>query len=310
MTASSRSQPLVPPEEGRVELGLAKTAWLYALLGGTALLLLRPPSRELLHVAAALAAVTLCAGHSVGLHRGIIHRAYRSSRFVRGLLAYLFVHTGIGGPVSWLRLHYVRDYYQNAASCPRYFGYAHSLVRDFVWNLQLRFVPRDPKKYGVPDDDETDPWLVFLERTWPLHVLGLFAFVAALFGLTAALTIVCLRVAVSVVGHWFVGFMAHKYGYVRYELPGSPEIGRNLLVLGAISFGEGFHNNHHANPGSARMGEAWFELDLGWLLVRALERLGIVWDVQATGRSGRVERANARRIDPVWKGRLAPRASR
>jgi stearoyl-CoA desaturase (delta-9 desaturase) len=202
----------------------------------------------------------------------------------------------------------VRDHYQNAPTCPRYFGYSQSAFRDFFWNLHLRFVPRDPKKYGIPREDEEDPWLAFLERTWPLHVLGLFALVAALFGLRAALTVVFLRVSVSVLGHWFIGFLAHKYGYVRYELDGSPEIGRNLLVLGALSFGEAFHNNHHANPGSARMGEAWYELDLGYLFILAMEKLGFVWDVQATGARGNVGRANARRIEPIWRlGAARPR---
>jgi stearoyl-CoA desaturase (delta-9 desaturase) len=293
--------PLVPEEEGRLELGVGKTLWLYAVLGSSALLFVYPPTPALLAVSAALAAITICAGHSVGLHRGIIHKSYQSSRFVRGLLVYLFVHTGIGGPVSWIRLHYVRDHYQNAATCPRYFGYSQSIFRDFFWNLHLRFVPRDPKKYGSPREDEEDPWLVLLERTWPLHPLGLFVIVLLLFGIPAALTVVSLRVSVSVLGHWLIGTLAHKYGYVRYELDGSPEIGRNLLVLGALSFGEGFHNNHHANPGSARLGEAWFELDVGYLFLLALERLGVVWNVQATGRTGSVGRKNARRVPLVWK---------
>ena len=271
------------------------------MLAGAALVAFYPPTLAVTIVSMAFGMVTICAGHSVGLHRGIIHRSYGTSRLVRGLLVYLFVHTGIGGPVSWLRLHHVRDHYQNAPYCPRYFGYLQSALRDFFWNLHLRFVPRDPKKYGIPREDEEDPWLVFLERTWPLHVLGLFALVAVLFGPAAALTLVCLRVAVSVLGHWFIGFLAHKYGYVRYELDGSPEIGRNLLVLGVLSFGEAFHNNHHANPGSARMGEAWFELDLGYLFILALERLGLAWDVRATGARGNVGRPNARRIEPLWR---------
>jgi stearoyl-CoA desaturase (delta-9 desaturase) len=95
--------------------------------------------------------------------------------------------------------------------------------------------------------------------------------------------------------------LAHKYGYVRYELDGSPEIGRNLLVLGVLSFGEGFHNNHHANPGSARMGEAWYELDLGYILILGLERLGLVWDVRATGSRGDVGRPNARKVGLIWR---------
>ena len=289
-----RAEPLVLPAAGRVELAPAKGVWLYGLLAASALTARYRPTPAAALAALGLAVVTLCAGHSVGLHRGVIHRSYQTSRFLRGALAYLFVLTGIGGPVSWIRLHFVRDHYQNAAECPRYFRYDHSLLRDYFWNLHLRFVPRDPSVYGIPTSDEDDPWLVFLERTWPAHVVGLGLLLWLLCGPSVALVCVPLRVTVSVLGHWLIGFVAHKYGEVRYELDGSAESGRNLLVLGALSFGEGFHNNHHANPRSARMGEAWYELDLGWCLVLGLERLGLVHDVHATGRSAPVRRFNAR----------------
>lgn len=293
-TPENFAEPLVSAVAGRVELAPAKVVWLYGLLATSALVARYPPSAAALLSALGLTIVTLCAGHSVGLHRGVIHRSYRSSRFLRGALAYLFVLTGIGGPVSWIRLHYVRDHYQNAAHCPRYFRYDHSLLRDYFWNLHLGFVPHDPSVYGIPASDERDPWLRFLERTWPAHVVGLGLLLWFFCGPNVALVCVPGRVTVSVLGHWFVGFVAHKYGEVRYELDGSAEIGRNLLLLGALSFGEGFHNNHHANPGSARMGEAWYELDLGWYLLRGLERLGLVHDVHATGRPTPVRRFNAR----------------
>ena len=293
---------LVPPHEGRVELSLSKTLWLYAVLASAALAVWFPPTLGAVCISTALFVVTVCAGHSVGLHRGIIHRAYRCSRFVRGLFAYFFVHTGIGGPVSWVRLHYVRDHYQNAKVCPRYFGYEQSVLQDFFWNLHLRFVPANAAQFSIPREDEEDPWLVFLERTWQFHVVALWLAVWGFFGLSAAVWVVSVRVAASVVGHWFIGFLAHKYGYVRYELDGSPEIGRNLLVLGALSFGEGFHNNHHANPGSARMGEAWYELDLGYALLCILERLRVVTHVQRTGVHREVKRTNARIVPVLWRG--------
>jgi stearoyl-CoA desaturase (delta-9 desaturase) len=110
---------------------------------------------------------------------------------------------------------------------------------------------------------------------------------------------------VSVLGHWFVGYRAHKHGHVRYALDGSAEMGRNLTLLGVLSFGEGFHNNHHASPGSARMGEARYELDLGWYTLLALERLGLVHDLEATGRAKPVLRENARRIDAAARGLAA-----
>jgi fatty-acid desaturase len=300
---ANRCEPLVQPEDGRVELAPAKVVWLYGLVVASALVARFPPTRTAALAALALTVVTLCAGHSVGLHRGVIHRSYQTSKVLRGLLAYLFVLTGIGGPVSWIRLHYVRDHYQNAQHCPRYFRYDHSFKRDYVWNLHLRFLPRAASIYGIPASDEHDPWLAFLERTWAAHVVGLGLLLWACFGLNVALVCVPLRATVSVLGHWFVGFVAHKYGSVRYELDGSAEIGRNLLLLGALSFGEGFHNNHHANPGSARMGEAWYELDLGWYLLLGLERLGLVHDLHASGRPTCVRRFNARlRLDKFDRG--------
>jgi len=290
-------EPLVNPEDGRVELAPRKVAWLYGLFGASSLLTaVELPGAGAWLASAALLVVTLCAGHSVGLHRGIIHGSYRCSKLLRGFLVYLFVHTGIGGPLSWIRLHRVRDHYQNAPRCPRFFRYEHSAIRDYFWNLHLRFTPRDASLFAISEEDENDAWLSFLERTWPLHVIALGVALWLTCGPGVAVVCVPLRVAISVMGHWYIGFEAHKSGPTRYVLEGSAEMGKNLPLLGIVSFGEGFHNNHHANPSSARMGEGRCELDLGWYLILALERLGLVKDVQATGRTPSVLRFNARRV--------------
>ena len=288
------SKALVPARAGKIVPAPAKVVWLYLVLATSGLSCFFPPSLPACGVALGLTVVTLCAGHSVGLHRGIIHKAYECPRWLRCLLAYAFVHTGIGGPIAWIHLHYVRDHYQNAAECPRYFRYDQSLARDYWWNLHLRFVPRDASAYGFPASDERDPWLRFLERTWPAHVIAFGIALWVAFGPHVALVCVPVRVAVSVLGHWFIGFTAHKRGGIRYDLDGAAEIGRNLPLLGILSFGEGFHNNHHANPSSARMGEAPLEIDLGWYLLRALERLSLVHHLRATGRTEE-RRFNARR---------------
>ncbi|MEJ7666237.1 MAG: hypothetical protein WKG07_45365 [Hymenobacter sp.] len=68
-----------------------------------------------------LLGLTVGLGHAVGLHRGIIHRAFQTSRLWRGVLAYLSVLAGLGGPVSWLKSHYYRDYWQNQPPQPRLF---------------------------------------------------------------------------------------------------------------------------------------------------------------------------------------------
>ncbi len=163
---------LVPPEIGRVRFDAGKTIWLWGMAVPGLAVGIPAATPATLIVSLALAFLTLCIGHSVGLHRGIIHRTYEAHPVVRGVLAYLFVLSGLGGPLSWARLHAVRDLWQNRPDCPRYFA-----------------------------------------------------------------------------------------------------------------FGEGFHNNHHAFPGSARMGMRAAELDLGWLVIRSLERLGLVRAVAAWHRA-------------------------
>lgn len=277
----------MPAEIGRVRFDLGKALWLWGMaIPGLALGL---PAATAATTAAslALAFLTLCVGHSVGLHRGIIHRTYDARPAVRGALAYLFVLTGLGGPLAWARLHAVRDYWQNRADCPRYFAYRHGLARDFVWNLHLRFEPADDRALArLPPGILDDRWLRFLERTWPLHVLALALGVLAVAGPGAVVVCVCARTAASLTGHWLVGYAAHVWGERRFAIAGAAETGTNVWLLGVLSFGEGFHNNHHAHPRSARMGMRARELDLGWLVVLALERLRLVRGVAAWHRTG------------------------
>ena len=276
-TAAEAAAPLVPAEIGRVRFDLGKTLWLWGMAVPGLALGLPAATPATLAASLALAFLTLCVGHSVGLHRGVIHQTYEARPAVRGALAYLFVLTGLGGPLSWARLHAVRDYWQNRADCPRYFAYRHGLARDFIWNLHLRFEPADDRALArLPPGITGDRWLRFLERTWPLHVLALSLAIIAVAGPGAVAVCVCARTAAGITGHWFVGYAAHAWGERRYAVPGAAESGTNIWLLGVMSFGEGFHNNHHAFPQSARMGLRPHEIDLGYASLCVLRALGLV----------------------------------
>ena len=291
--------PVVPGDH--ITPGWLKIGWLYlmvalALTWGWSSL---SGPRSLASVV--LTVVTVGLGHSIGLHRGIIHRSYRCTRFVRGLLAYLFVHTGLGGPISWIKVHFFRDYWQNRLDCPAFFRYDHSMLRDYYWNLHFSLKPADISRYEIPTEDLHDPWLTFLEKTWFLHVLAAAGLIWLAFGFEAMIVCVPLRISITILGHWFVGFISHKYGYARYDIDDATEHGYNNWVLGALSFGEGFHNNHHAHPSSAKMSTAWYELDLGWYLVAGLRAVGLVWDVQVQGRTPtKRDRAKPRQFRWHW----------
>jgi len=91
---------------------------------------------------------------------------------------------------------------------------------------------------------------------------------------------VCSRVAVSVTGHWLVGHFAHRKGHQTWIVEGAAAQGYNIRIAGLISMGESWHNNHHAFPGSAKLGLHPGETDLGWGLIKAFERLGWATDIR------------------------------
>ena len=282
--------PLVEPSLGRVRFDVVKAAWLWAMLIPGAVVGLAVVTPRLAVASLGLAFLTLCVGHSVGLHRGVIHGTYRARPFVRAVLAELFVLSGLGGPLSWARLHAVRDHWQSQLDCPRLFAYRHGLARDFVWNLHLRFDAADARadvklKPGVLDD----AWLRFLERTWPLHQLAFALVVLAIGGPDAVAVCICSRTACGILGHWFVGYAAHAWGAQPYVVAGASESGTNVWWLGVLSFGEGFHNNHHAHPWSARMGMRRYELDVGWIVLRALAFVRVVRDVRDVRSTDRLD---------------------
>lgn len=261
-----------------MRFSLLRTAWLWAH-GAVALAFAWQVMTPLLVVqSAALSLVILLLGHTVGLHRGIIHRAYTMPTWLRRVFALLFVLVGMGGPLAWMRVHAQRDHWQNRTDGPRWFLYKHGLLRDFWWNLHCTPAPDAAQR--LPHADENDRWLAFLQQTWMLWVLASHGALYLAGGWPLVVLGGAARVFLGCVGHWFVGYACHKAGPQPHVVPGAAESGRNWWILGVLALGEGFHNNHHAFPRSARMGHAWYELDLGWLTIRGLHTLGLVSDVR------------------------------
>lgn len=238
----------MPPEIGRLRFDAVKAFWLWGMaLPGLFMVSLGAVSHACL-------ACSLLGGPALDLRL-----------------------TGLGGPLTWARIHAVRDYWQNRLDCPPYFAYRHSPLRDFWWNLHLSFVPADPRADAkLHPDVLRDPWLRFLEATWPLHTAALAGILYVTLGSEAVAVCVCGRVAGGILGHWAVGYASHAWGRRSHAIPGAAETGTNNWALGVMSFGEGFHNTHHAFPDSPRMGRGRLELDLGWLSLKLMRRLGWV----------------------------------
>lgn len=261
---------------GKVYFSFKKTIWMYLMFSACLFIDFKAIGTFEILLSTLLTFISVGIGHSVTLHRGIIHKAYVAVPLFRKLGLFCTVLTGLGNPLSWLKQHYYRDYWQNRMDCPRYFRYQHSLLTDFWWNLHLQFLPTNIDRYQIPKSDLTDSTFLFFNKTWHLTYIAFGVLIWGLFDLNTALFVMCMRTSVIILGHWFIGYASHKFGYARHHIMNSDESGYNNLLLGILSFGEGFHNNHHTFPTSAKFSSKWYEVDMGWYIICVLKRMGLI----------------------------------
>jgi stearoyl-CoA desaturase (Delta-9 desaturase) len=231
-------------------------------------------------------------GVTVGFHRHLTHRSFKTSKPLRGLLAILG-SVAIEGPViSWVADHRKHHTYSDQEGDPHsphvghdggFRGALKGLAHAHVGWLFIHTHRGARKRYAR--DLLDDPVISFVDRTFLVWALG--GFVAA-FGLgyaiggtlDAALTGLLWGAGVRmlVVHHvtYSINSLCHFFG--RRRFPTGDE-SRNLLWLAIPTFGESWHNNHHAFPTSAFHGMRRWEIDPSAIVIRALERVGLVWDV-------------------------------
>jgi stearoyl-CoA desaturase (delta-9 desaturase) len=223
--------------------------------------------------------VTLCFGHSVGMHRRLIHNSFACPLWLERVCVYLGTLVGMAGPVGMIRLHDLRDWAQRQPQCHDYFCHRRALLHDAWWQLHCELVLDHPPVFRLEDKLASDRFIAMLERTWMWQQLPLALLFYMAGGWSWVLWGICARVAVCVTGHWLVGHYAHREGGQSWIVEGAAAQGYNIAVAGLISMGESWHNNHHAFPGSARLGLFPGQIDLGWHLIQAFAAFGWATDV-------------------------------
>ncbi|HWE15638.1 MAG TPA: acyl-CoA desaturase [Hyphomicrobiaceae bacterium] len=266
--------------DGEVYWKPVKSAWisgmtLTALIGGPLLI-----TWGAFVLFLATTAVTVCLGHSLGMHRRLIHRAYDCPLWLERLFVYLGTLVGMAGPYGMVRQHDIRDWAQRKPACHPYLAHRSGLLRDGYWQLhcelRLAHLPQLVMERRVAEDR----FYRFLERTWMAQQLPWAALFFALGGLPWVVWGIAARVAASVTGHWLVGYFAHNRGGRRWHVEGAGVQGYNVPYCGLITMGEAWHNNHHAFPASACLGLYKGETDPGWWVLRVLMAVGLVWNAK------------------------------
>jgi stearoyl-CoA desaturase (Delta-9 desaturase) len=211
---------------------------------------------------------------SVGFHRYFAHRSFRTSRpmqFILGLLGTLNLQ---GSLLWWADTH--RQHHRHADTeddihSPSFKGF---LYAHYGW-----YMNRDNQ---VPDLERVKDLARFPELVWlsRYHVLVFTVYAAIItwfFGVAGLVWSVCLpTVILWELTHWIQSFSHSFGGYRRWK--DSPDKARNHWLVGLLTFGE-FHNNHHAFSSSAKQGHVWWEIDIGYYILKGLETVGLVWDV-------------------------------
>jgi stearoyl-CoA desaturase (delta-9 desaturase) len=218
-----------------------------------------------------------CLGIGMGYHRLLTHRSYR----VPIALEYFFAICGTltleGGPIQWVathRIHHQNSDHHGDPHTPRN-GAWWSHVGWLLWGEGNRLNTHRMSKYAP--DLAKDRFYVWLNNyQWVPNVV-LAVLLYAIGGLPLFLWGGCVRVVVALHATWLVNSATHMWGRRRFA---TRDDSRNNWWVALITFGEGWHNNHHAHPTSARHGLAWYEFDLTWIQIKVLKLLGIAKSVQ------------------------------
>ena len=233
-------------------------------------------------VAAGLWWVSHSLGIGVGFHRLLTHRGFKTPKAVEYFLTLCGALALESGPISWVTTHRIHHAHADSKGDP------HS-PRDGGWWSHIGWLLAGTAQQHPPPvlrlyapDLMKDRFHVWLNRWYylPLTILGFGLLAAGGWGLM--LWGVCLRVVVGWHLTFLVNSATHMWGTRRFE---TSDDSTNSWWVALLTFGEGWHNNHHAHPTAARHGLRWYEIDVNWYGIRALQLMGLAKSVKLAKRS-------------------------
>lgn len=224
--------------------------------------------------------ITMCAGHSVGFHRRLIHRTFKCKKWIERVLVYCGVLVGMHGPFWVIKSHDIRDWAQRQSDCHPFLKHAGGFWKDGWWNLHCRLELDNPPEFDAGKGIGDDKFYIFLQRTWIFQQIPLALLLYWAGGLSWVVWGSVVRVMLGVHMHWMVGYFCHSRGSQDWLVDDGAVQAHNVAWAAIPSMGESWHNNHHAFPASARHGLYPGQIDIGFSFIKLLEKLGLAWDVQ------------------------------
>lgn len=238
-------------------------------------------------------------GINLCFHRLLSHRSYKCPLWVEHFLALIGVCCLQKTPGQFVAAHRAHHQYEDADGDP------HSPKESFLWGHMNWLFVHDPDFENIRTferyarDVLRDPFYLAMERRvlwlWIYAAHALLFYLAGFtagwlmggtmaagvqFGLSVLIWGVFLRTVLVWHITWIVNSAGHCWGYRNYVTRGNS---RNSLILGLLSNGDGWHNNHHADQRAAAHGHKWWEFDLTYLTLVAMRSCGLAWDLVPIG---------------------------
>ena len=213
-------------------------------------------------------------GITLGYHRLLTHRSFEAPKWLARFLAFCGTLAAEGGPLTWVGVHRAHHAYSDGEKDP------HDSNKGFWWSHMdwvLRKGALDKNLHSYNKDLASDRFLQFLDKNqfqlqvvlgvllylmggWPFVVWGVFVRLVAVYHCT-----------------WLVNSATHKFGYRNFD---TSDRSTNCWWVALLTYGEGWHNNHHAYQYSARHGLRWWEIDITWMTIQFLQVLGLAKNVK------------------------------
>ena len=212
--------------------------------------------------------LTAGVGVTLGYHRLITHRSFQVPKWVEYVLLFCGV-LACQSPLEWVAKHRIHHRYSDTPEDP------HDINKGFWWTHVgwiCHKLPCDRSMNQYVKDIAQDRVYSFLDRTMLLWqgLLGVLLFLIG--GLPFLVWGIFVRLVAVYHTTWFVNSATHWFGYQTHD---TGDRSTNCWWVALISYGEGWHNNHHAFPRSARHGLRWWEVDFTWWMVRGLRVSGL-----------------------------------
>jgi fatty-acid desaturase len=217
-------------------------------------------------------------GIGMGYHRLLTHRGYKTPKLVEYFLTVCATLTLEGGPVFWVATHRIHHQYADKKGDP------HSPLdgtwwAHMGWILTGKSLHHDTTTLAhyVPDlaKDKFHVWITKYNYV-PIIVLALMLLATG--GLPFLMWGIFVRTVLGLHATWLVNSVTHMWGSRRFP---THDMSTNNWLVALLTFGEGWHNNHHAHPTSSRHGLKWYEVDMNWYGIWTLKMLGLAEQIKA-----------------------------